>query len=91
MTPFQERCLTVLREELTLAGITTPDLPLRKGQREAFIEGQIGNAQLWIYEDMAEVRYPNFHRVFERPDYASYEQLISAFVQTVIKGVKASS
>lgn len=56
-----------------------------EGKNEAFYHGSSGEgkAQIWIYEDEAECRFGEFHRICERADFESLEQLRAYFLDTV--------
>ena len=56
-----------------------------EGEAETFYHGvsNEGRWQIWIYDDEAECRFDGFHRICERPDFDSLEQLRSYFLETV--------
>lgn len=56
-----------------------------EGEKEIFYHGvsREGQVQIWIYDDEAECRFGEFHRICERADFDSLEQLRKYFVKTV--------
>lgn len=56
-----------------------------EGQDEAFYHGvsNEGQVQLWIYDDEAECRFGEFHRICERADFDSLERLRKYFLETI--------
>jgi hypothetical protein len=56
-----------------------------EGEKETFYHGvsDEGKAEIWIYDDEAECRLGDFHRICERADFASLEELRSYFLGTV--------
>lgn len=55
------------------------------GENESFYHGTVvdEDIEIWLYEDEAECRFGTFHRLCERPDYDSTEQLRDYFLDVV--------
>lgn len=82
LTKFQVRCEERLTATLARAGRSVADRRL-DGVSETYITGSIGARDIafWIYRDGADFRAGRCHRVFERPDYDSLDDLAEKFVQ----------
>jgi hypothetical protein len=81
----KEQVLTELQllERMSASGATLHDRKIG-GEQEPYIEGSIGNIQIWIYHDgEACVVGRGLDRVFELPDFNSVQDLRNAFVEVV--------
>jgi hypothetical protein len=82
-TPFQERCSKALLASLKDLGVEANAWQLKDGEEESFYEGDLGPVKIWIYQDMADAQGQRNHKVYEKPDYKSEDDLIAAFVKGV--------
>ncbi len=55
------------------------------GENEGYCHGvaKRGEIQIWLYDDEAEFRYRDFHRLCERQDFETLEQLRMYFFEVV--------
>jgi hypothetical protein len=75
LTEFQLRCEKKLQQALQNLGKPISNRRLN-GETETYITGVIENTiTFWIYLDGADWEYSGRHRVFERPDYPSLDEL----------------
>ncbi|MGO8929132.1 MAG: hypothetical protein ACLQU3_19870 [Limisphaerales bacterium] len=81
LTKFQTQCEERLTSALARIGRRVADRRL-DGQSETYIEGSIKGRDItfWIYEDGADFHAGKRHRLFERPDYDSLDDLAADFV-----------
>lgn len=89
-TAFQEQCSKTLLAKLQTLGVTPISWVFKDGEEESFYEGDFGSVKLWIYQDMADLQSKQSHKIYEKPDYDSEDDLISAFVKGVIDDLAAS-
>jgi hypothetical protein len=89
LTEFQIQCEKNLLQAFHLLGksITNrkPD-----GQTETDITGNIAEEKItfWIYQDGADWKSSGEHRLFEKPDYRSLDDLSSAFIASILNAVE---
>jgi hypothetical protein len=82
LTSFQTECEERLVAALAQVGRCVADRRL-DGISEAYVTGSIEGRDItfWIYMDGADFHAGPRHRVFERPDYDSLDDLAGKFVQ----------
>ena len=92
LTAFQKLCLQELEHALSAMNRHLEARQLG-GTQETYLHARVSSSPLevWIYEDEAMFSGPGIDQRFERPDYDSPEALISAFVQGLLKHIKAES
>jgi hypothetical protein len=71
-------------EQLFIAGGRQITWHIR-GEKESFYYGSTHDSaiEIWLYEDEAECRFGDFHRLCERPDFESTEHLKNYFIEVV--------
>jgi hypothetical protein len=81
LTNFQTECEKGLIAALAKAGKRIENRRL-DGVAETFITGNIEGHDItfWIYEDGADFHAGKRHRLFERPDYDSLDELAADFI-----------
>lgn len=86
LTEFQTQCEGRLTAALAGAGRSVVSRQL-DGVSETYITGRIEGCDLtfWIYRDGAGFHSGQRHRVFERPDYDSLDDLAGRFVHDMVE------
>lgn len=77
---FQETCSRNLKKLLEDMGRKARSWDVVKGRKETYVEADIGDVKIWIYEDGACWQGHGRDRVFEAVDYDSQDQLQQAFI-----------
>ena len=86
LSQFQKSCLLELDRALAPLGrrVTEPHL---SGEHETYAQLRVADSdiEICIYEDEATFSVPGTHRMYERFDHRSPEDLIGAFVKGVLE------
>jgi len=88
LTSFQTECETQLAAALERVGKQVANRRI-DGISETYITGNIKDQDIafWIYADGADFQAPNRHQIFERPDYASLDELAEKFIGALVQAV----
>ncbi len=84
LTSFQEKCGDELGKVLRSLGHEARKWEVVKGREETYVEVDLGQMKVWIYEDGACWQGYNRDRIFEAVDYNSLDDLQRAFLKEVV-------
>lgn len=90
LTSFQQKCRDNLLKLSRKQGKNIKEFIIKKTMpkwftdKEIFLETSIGDSNIWIYEDGAYIKTKNKNIPFEFPDYDTEDDLIHAFINTLI-------
>jgi hypothetical protein len=86
LSEFQKSCLREL--ERVLAPLSRQIMePRLLGEHETYLQTRVADSdiEIFIYEDEATFSVSGTHRMYERCDYRSPDDLIDAFVKGVLE------
>ncbi len=84
LTNFQSKCESTLVKRLSDINTEIHKRELA-GEKETYIHGFIGEYEIWIYLDGAEIQGKEVDLSFERIDYDSEKELINVFVENIVR------
>ena len=82
LTDFQDKCGFALSTVLKSRNLNLVNRRL-DGKKEIYIYGEVKDLEIWIYKDGAEIGGKNIDKRFEKDDFKTEDELISAFKREI--------